>query len=1057
MPDLNAWYAARDLMRSALIRDLHGGSDDEILLEPPLDRFIVGVLHPSATPVDDAADESDVDSSSSHDSDFDPAVSFAHLRKPSSMGLTFAVDPAVTGAVHLTVRAERYVPEEAESSPRDGAPVTAGSSQVESAIVRRETRRAERWRLERVEVDDVVVDCRAHGTAAVPLAVGLELRTVVRSPVAGVTSITVALVDVFPTVAGTADEWCWFRPKLVARVEEGCFVRRDLGSGVGRDRDERSSDLLYRSVANLAVGHGVSVTWAEGEVVDTVETTYFPAVEVPIARAERPDVPTLGMRRLGSGDDWSSLEGLVTAYRSWIDDQESMLAGLDDGQRDTAREHIRAARTAADRMDAGIRCLESSKDAAEAFRAMNRAMQEQRSRQVMIRAKTTEPGPEEHFWRPFQMAFVLINLESLVDAESEDREIADLLWFPTGGGKTEAYLGLIALVVVLRRLRGAPGAGGGVAVLMRYTLRLLTVQQFERAAGLVCALERWRRVELPDSAPISLGLWVGQGATPNNVKDAAAVLRSPAVAAGDSDRGNPRQLLNCPWCGADLPVESYTADVVSDRLTIRCSNVLCEFRSGIPAFVIDSDVFRERPSLVIGTVDKFAMMAWNERAGRLFGTDGEVDPPDMIVQDELHLISGPLGTLVGLYETAVDAACTGKARPKLVASTATIRRASDQVRAVFARDSQQFPPPGIDARDSFFAVNAERLERGTREYVGVMAPGQSHSTLLVRSYAALLQAGRTIDVDDGVRDAYWTLLGYFTSLQVLGAAYIQTLDNVPDRIKVIAIRESVPQREIGEPRELTSRKRSSEIPAELAALATSCLDPNSPDVVLATNMISVGMDVDRLGLMVLMGQPQTTSEYIQATSRVGRLFPGLVVTLFHAGRSRDLSHFESFTTYHRALYRQVEATGATPFAPRAMDRGLHGVLVSLARLLIPGAAGERSVLVPPTSDKNVDILVDVFRARARAVAPEAEDAVVEAVERLLDAWRSEEGSLTKYSGWDGAAGSLLVPAGGGPGQRVEARDITFPVDLPSWSTLTSLRNVDAESTLFLARRMRKAL
>ena len=336
-----------------------------------------------------------------------------------------------------------------------------------------------------------------------------------------------------------------------------------------------------------------------------------------------------------------------------------------------------------------------------------------------------------------------------------------------------------------------------------------------------------------------------------------------------------------------------------------------------------------------------------------------------------------------------------------------------------------------------------------------MAPGTSHATLMVRTYAALLQAGQDLDAPDDVRDAYWTLLGYFNSLRVLGAAFMQTIDDVPDRMGVVAGRSNTQKgkRELDEPRELTSRKNASEVPEELERLSAPYGTEKCPDVVLATNMISVGVDVDRLGLMVVMGQPQTTSEYIQATSRVGRSRPGLVVTLFNAARARDLSHYESFVPYHRALYRQVEATGATPFAPRAVDRGLHGVLVALARLLVPGAAGEDAVAKPLEA---ADLLRERVLARVRSVDPDEEERVAEAVDMLMAHWASGvENSVKRYTVWRPPfTGALLAPAGGVQGATAQEQLAQFPVAEPAWPTLTSLRNVDAESTLFITRRKR---
>ena len=1059
MRDLSPWYSARQAMVDALAADLAGTSADEHLSEPPLDRYIVGVLHPSGEPVEDALGDDDTGDETATETAYDPAVSLSRLRKPASMGLTFAVDGGRSPVVTVTVAADRYRPvNDGEIADIDSAVQALDESEdgpVEHVRERRQSKRPKNW-CRNPAAGTFEIDTTTPAMTTERIADGLALRVVVRPPSDGIVSITTVLVDDFPLVEGTTDEWCWFRPSIVATVPIGAFVHRG-GSAAGAevDDDDRTSDLLYRHVENLAVGHGCAVTWnGESGTVAELRTTFFPFEELRIANPERKELRSLGMRTLAQATEWSLLHDLSTAYRRWIIRIESDSAALTGTHRETAHRHVVAARRAADRIDNGIRLVETNASAERAFRVMNEVMQEQRARQVMVRSGATEPSPEEHAWRPFQLAFVLLTIQGIVEPESEDRDVADVLWFPTGGGKTEAYLGLIAFTLVMRRLRSAPQDGAGVAVLMRYTLRLLTVQQFERAAGLICALETWRRRELSDSAPITLGLWVGQAATPNNVADAAAVLRDPGIETGDVEKGNPRQLLRCPWCGTPLPAAAYLADWRNDRLTITCPNVLCEFASGLPAFVVDSDVYGQRPSLLIGTVDKFAMLAWRAEAANLFGNGGTYDPPELIIQDELHLISGPLGTLVGLYETAVDAASTGDARPKLIASTATIRRAEDQVWAVFARAAEQFPPPGITSTDSFFAVDASPDERGTREYVGVCAPGTSHSTLLVRAYAALLQAGQDLDATPQVKDAYWTLLGYFTSLRVLGAAFIQSLDDVPDRMKVIAERLGSVQRQVSSspPRELTSRIRSGKVVEELAILGTSYPDTNSPNVVLATNMISVGVDVDRLGLMVVMGQPQTTSEYIQATSRVGRLHPGLVVTLFNAARSRDLSHFESFTTYHRTLYRQVEATGATPFAARARDRGLHGLLVALSRLLIAGAGSDAGVGLPIRQTGALDRVRDVVRSRVQKVDSELEQDVMDQLEDLIDLWDEHADGLQTWGSWQARPGALIKPVGGAPGLSIDARDISFPVGEPSWATLTSLRNVDAESTLYLARR-----
>lgn len=1061
MVELAPWYEARERMVEAVRADLFGSSADEVLDEEPLERFIVGILHPQSAgggqeTVEAANEIPDDEAGAAPDAEFDPGVSYAHLRYPSTIGMTVGLTASTT-ALAVEVAADRYEP---TGSSKDGSDDGSLGSRARGT-------RADRWR--RVGVGPLPIELPVVPGTKITHTVtpGLDLRVIVRDARDGIVNVTLVLVNTQTRPEkGKADHLCWFRPSMVVRTVHGEFAdRRPPHVLEHLDSDERGGELLYRRQRLLAIGHGIAVSWSEAEHVYKVESTFFPAHDLRLAKADRDDLSGLEMRALAEAGGVEELQApltrLVDAYEAWVADQRAKADAEDlpQHQASTVRDHLTAAQDAARRIRNGIRLLEEDAEARRSFQVMNAVMQVQRERQEYLR---TGKAGAVGVWRPFQMAFILLNLEGLARPQSKDRDLADLLWFPTGGGKTEAYLGLIAFALVHRRLRraGADRDGAGVGVIMRYTLRLLTLQQFERAAGLVCALEMYRESdpELAEQSPFAIGLWVGQGATPNSVDNAKSALKKLSADEDPGELGNPVQLLRCPWCGTDLGPQDYQAPSPSGHMTVTCPSIDCRFHrgNGLPVYLVDEDVYSKRPSLIIGTVDKFAMLAWNERSGRLFGS-GHDAPPDLIVQDELHLISGPLGTLVGLYETAIDHLATDpdtKARPKLVASTATIRRASEQVAAVFNRESRQFPPPGLDAEDSFFAVDANPDEKGTRRYVGLMAPSTSHSTLLVRTYAALLQGAADLDATPEVKDAYWTILGYFNSLRVLGAAYIQSVDDVPDRIKVVARRHGTEMRMTRDPRELTSRKKSSEIPNELAYLQTPYPVPTAPDVVLATNMISVGVDVDRLGLMAIMGQPQTTSEYIQASSRVGRKYPGLVFTLYNASRSRDLSHYESFTSYHRALYKQVEATGATPFAPRALDRGLHGVLTILARHTTPGAAADKSVGIPVDSD-TLDGVSEVIIKRAMAVGDEEAAASVAASLRELttmwaDAWRDRE--ILQYPRWPFQSTdvkSLLTVAGATTKNDKTGETLaeTFPPGEVPWPTLTSLRNVDSESTL----------
>jgi hypothetical protein len=720
--------------------------------------------------------------------------------------------------------------------------------------------------------------------------------------------------------------------------------------------------------------------------------------------------------------------GLVTAYEHWLDEEQARVATIPERLRPQALINLNECRRGAARMREGVAMLENDKKCRRAFQLAQKAM-------FMQRRWST--GEDKLEWRPFQLGFQLLTLSSLAKPGHEDREVMDLLWFPTGGGKTEAYLALTAFVLFHRRLRAtANDDGSGTAVIMRYTLRLLTVQQFQRATAMVtaCELIRSRERDL-GKVKLSIGLWVGNSATPAKLADARN--------ASDS-RSTHRQLADCPACHGDLEWK-----LPNSGMEVRCKGKACELAAingRIPVWTIDEDIYREQPSLLIGTVDKFAQIVRKEDTLELFGRGAtRHHPPDLIIQDELHLISGPLGSLAGLYETAIDELCSeGGHRPKIIGSTATIRRAAEQVRQLFRRKAYQFPPAALDARSSCFAVSAP--EKPGRLYIGVTTAGRSAKYTVQAVAASLLQAAHRQSVPAKVRDPYWTLVGYFNSLRELGGSLVLMQDDVPITIGQLADRNGDPSpREIQPPAELTSRIGSSEVRDMLDELHRGCGDDGAFDVLLASNMISVGVDIPRLGLMMMVGQPKTISEYIQATSRVGRgNVPGLVVSLYNAGRARDRAHFETFRSWHSMLYREVEATSVTPFAPRAQDKALHAVMVTLARHLI-GALRSKPTLAPALRPQLDDIAAKIV-ARAEYVDAAEAASVSAQLRLLLDEWENAAG-LESY--WDdyGKKRSLLISAeqaaaGGSP----EDDDVDKPW---LWPTPNSMREVEPSTNYVL--------
>ncbi len=1064
-------------------------SDDELLSDPPTIEYLTGILYPSGIDLPSEEDEKlELDSVEDDDDETDDGlVILSQTMNPASLGLSFAVE---------------YDADQLEIEVAYGLYTMRGE------------KRTDGW--QRYQFNRRVIVSLLMPGGRERLENGGSLEWIVRSR-SGKRSVSLFLVNRNPlpeqnNALSNIDELCLFQPCLKVRRSGTArpFVHRVPEGDLPLDADLESYRLLYRDCYEFAIGHGCAVDWddVQGDHAGILRTTQISTYELQaIIPNSMAGLEMLTLGRASSPDEVVSLlTPVLDAYEQWIDERRTEIPALASQElRNTAIVHLDLCTQALKRMRTGLKLLVQDLQVFEAFRFANRAMLLQRSHSEWAQQyrrtekRQTATPVWVGTWRPFQIAFILLNLPGIARTESNDRNLVDLLWFPTGGGKTEAYLGLTAFTLALRRLRGEINGmkgDGGVTVIMRYTLRLLTTQQFQRATALICACEdlRRRNPQKWGKRPFQIGLWVGAGATPNNITDAEEVLTKLRNGI-DVREGNPVQLPFCPWCGEKLTASNYHIDRERGQLVPVCSNKACAFYGteqnldrGIPALVVDEDIYHQCPSLLLATVDKFARLPWLPQTMALFGkvnrccpkhgylvhTDNHPVthrgtnrtspitvqscdsflPPELIVQDELHLISGPLGTLSGLYETAIDRLCsyTGASgqivRPKVIASTATIRRADDQVRGIFARNVHLFPPSGLRAGDSFFAQAQLLSQRPGRYYIGVYAPGRSVKSALVRVYALLLQvAGEQLaQYGSAVADAYTTLIGYFNSLRELGGALRLVEDDIVQRIEYLAERRGQQAREINnENRELTSRIASSKIPEVLKQLEIPVGAPEAIDVLLATNMISVGVDIDRLALMVVNGQPKTSAEYIQATSRIGRRpeAPGLVVTVYNWSRPRDISHYERFRPYHEAIYQHVEATSVTPFAPRAQDRALHAVLIALARILreqwtTNDAASRFSASHPVVNQIKAFILERVSQVDSDAVSGVDEQLTV-----LLDWWRN---MITRH-------GSSLRYAQNPYRYDAQIHELMHPAEEPrsggSRPTLNSLREVEGESQLFI--------
>jgi hypothetical protein len=999
----------------------------------------------------------------------------ANMFKPSAMAVSMkcrvageaTLKVAVTGAYYDRVIA--HIP--GLTKPRDWwvrRPFEVHATVPTTVLLGR------RGRL--VNIDGTAND----GPIRVSPTVQLFTRPVPREADPSTRLITVVVVN---RSQGTGPSSALFQTGFTAEATDGLVIEPyPEVAKAGRDDEEESIDLLYRHRRTFAIGHGCAAEWAEpiSDAVSWVAAETLPAFEVSSLTpnvyvtddAGQRSAVVVSMAELaaGSAEGHRQVDAVLDLYEQWIEERQAEVAHLAQRFRPSASRHVDRCRIALARMREGWALVNSDAQASNAFRLTNEAMlyqqvrsrlpvrEVERGKDDVLRPVGPHPVavvlPEQGNWRPFQIAFLLAVVPEIADPTRATRRVVDLIFFPTGGGKTEAYLGASAFSLLCRRLRDPSDIG--TDTLMRYTLRLLTAQQFLRAAALVCVLEdiRSRRPDELGEGRFGIGVWLGGESTPNTWRQAVQAL---GRLRRDPQAPNPFLLLRCPWCGTRLGAKPrgtrqdvFGYEQVGERVVHRCIDSECRFssRSGLPVHVVDEDIYETRPSIIIGTVDKFAMMAWRPNARFIFGLgkDGErvVSPPSLIIQDELHLISGPLGSMVGLYEPIIDELCTNRrgevpVSPKIIASTATVRRFEDQILGLFGRsDVALFPPHGLEEGRSFFAEPAT-LPDGSpepgRRYIGLLSASLgSTQTVQVRVAAATLQ-GAT-EIDDADRDGYWTNLNFLNSLRELGNTVSLLESDVPDYLTGLRRRDGIDPRWPRHTMELTSRRRNDEIPRAIEQLQVPYGSQGCVDICLASNIIEVGIDIDRLGLMTIIGQPKTTAQYIQVSGRVGRrsdVSPGLVLTIYGAAKPRDRSHYERFRTYHQQLYAQVEPTSVTPFAAPVLRRALHAAAVAYIRQVSP------DIEPHPFPREFFDRAVAILRRRAEKADP-AElprlDEMARTRARQWDRWERTQ--------WEANA------IGGDPKQGLMRFAGTLP-DLDSratiWDVPTSMRNVDAECRL----------
>ena len=1071
------YVEARKKLVEWLRSQLIGPAGEGVVRMSPLDRYPTGVLHPvepDVTGIDPASADGDeaesnlLDEDDEHDGPADSG---------SESGAATLARPA---------RRRRYVPPSSVGFScyvrgRVRLSVTAAAAVYRGAEERGEGGRFRTREYTRSDLPETTVTWLGSAAASESVEMlwegraGIDIRARPHRDgwILTVTLCNRSKLDLdAPAHERTRDRVgkSLFEAQLECVVESGELVDYPRVDPSLLTEEEQELELQYREERIYAVGHGAAANWVvrpDGKA--RVWSDFMPKAEVPMMTVNiGGDDAVLRLARLAETPMHDELDRFVGGYADWVTEQERIASGIPSGAEQAAANRICGRMNIAlDRMRACVQTLRNDRLAAESFRLANRAMLDQMHQAGRIAGR--ESALEDHRWRPFQLAFLLTVMVSAIREDDEFRDVLDLIWFPTGGGKTEAYLGLIAFLIVWRRLK-YPDSGAGTAAFMRYTLRLLTRQQFERAARMVCALELIRRrdPERLGDAPIDIGIWVGSAISPNRFHGAKELVEK--IRAGRTEARYELLLERCPWCGTPFDAKrGYHSK--EEEFHFHCVDPECEFGTDprpLPCNVVDEALYKQPPSLLIATIDKFARVAWEERTGAFFGAGTGSRPPELVIQDELHLITGPLGSVAGLYEAGLDTLLVRLGvRPKYIASTATIRMAREQVRRLYARDLAVFPPPGLSHGDSYFA-RTDRESPG-RLYVGYLAPMLDQQHCMAPLAAALLAGPQAVfggdSNPDDLLDAWWTLVVYHGSLKGVGNSHNAFVTDVrdfgrrltgelhearrtgsADESEDAAGEADFPSERFRNPRvaQLTSRRTAQDNAETFERLAHPREEDDCLDAVLATNMVSVGLDVARLALMIVNGQPLTTAEYIQASSRVGRAdVPGLVFANYYRHQARSLSHYETFRSYHESFYRFVEPSSVTPHTWQVRSRALHAALVIAVRHV---CADLRSNTSAGHFDRNAPEVKAVLaelerRCKCAAAEPDQGRDTAAHLDRLAGQWHDEarrceqERRQLKYEARNDRknADRLLYTHG-------ESRR-------GLWATLHSMRNVEGTGAL----------
>jgi hypothetical protein len=628
-----------------------------------------------------------------------------------------------------------------------------------------------------------------------------------------------------------------------------------------------------------------------------------------------------------------------------------------------------------DRFERGVNLLADEKyeNVRRAFSLMNRTME-----------RASRGAYNE--WRLFQIVFIVSQLPALAarahqELASEDDDKVEILWFAAGGGKTEGFLGLILWQIFFDRLRGK---NFGVSAFVRFPLRLLAFQQLKRLARALAAAEVIRIDENLGGARFSIGDFVGGNVTPNKIDTEE---HNRFTQRGVDKRY--QRIFECPFCDSDV---TLAYDPGLQLIKHVCSNGSCIYKDRLPIYIVDYDIYRFLPTVIVSTVDKIALLGFNQRFANIFGRFDLVCPhhgasfnntnkvecsaakafgeggrpalcegrtvryaesrpfhdpaPALLIQDELHLLSEDLGAFDAHYETGVMelARSLGFKPWKIIAATATIEEYEQHSRQLYLRRARQFPGPGPEAYESFYY--RQEPDKIGRIFVGILGIGRKHTPAVTRTLSILyleLQAARDLAAADPAAAAarYGTNPLTEQEFRKLIFYYELPLTYVLTRKGSDQVAEAIESRVKKELLEISPNHGELKIDmfnsgvdiAEMAEtmqrISTATPDGEPSERVrglVTTNIIGHGVDIDRFNIIVFAGFTRLVAEYIQASARVGRTYPGISILVATPQNERDRSIFDRFAKFHEYLDRLVDPSAVTRWTDPALQRTIPGLL-----------------------------------------------------------------------------------------------------------------------------------